>query len=149
LAIVTTVVLCGCASYQTARTYDFTKTRTIAVRYDLAWRKAVEWFAAHNAPIEHLNKSSGLISTEYNLGSVNTTICDCGDAMSGLDTWYVDYPVGYFNMLLISMDSTHTQVTINSSYKTRVGLRKNQGSGEVDCYSTGELEKDIFASMQE
>lgn len=80
--------LSGCAGgfgppqYNPPDTAEKDYSKTFAADYSSVWDGAVEWFAINNVPIKNLDKDSGVISSEYSLGSDYTQI-DCGSMTSG------------------------------------------------------------------
>jgi hypothetical protein len=152
---VAVLVFSSCiGSYQAPKTYDVQKERTYAQPYDSIWQHAVDWFALHNTPIKTMDKSSGLIASDYNL-KIGTyqSYCDCGVGGSGLVSKRIDSPLGNLNLLVKRVDESHTTVTISTFFKA-VLLTVNNYSGEIkesqaiDCNSTGQLEKEILDSFE-
>src|ERR1035437_8986604 len=74
--------LIGCKTYQPPTKYQFPNERIVNAGFDGVWQNAVEWFADHNTPIKNIDKSSGLLSTEYRLDTYNNQDCyDCGKSV--------------------------------------------------------------------
>ena len=147
--------LYGCTSTPTleepsAEKKDYSKE--YQADFDSVWSSAVDWFAVNNIPIKNLERSSGIITSEYSLGSDFTQV-DCGS---------------------VSGDSFHVirekNVTANISVRVReagdvVVVRPNVfGDGYYDvwdemwggeymlepneCISTGEVERSLHQYIQ-
>jgi hypothetical protein len=149
----------GCAApmrIQPVVTYTVEKERVINKSFDLVWQSAVEWFATHNTPIKNIDKSSGLITTEYSLSLSQARKCmDCGSGQSNFSgkVELVNHS-GNFNILIKKIDENSTKISINvffgctiNNYRYENVLSTNYvlvSSTRTDCVSTGQLEKEIY-----
>jgi len=135
------------------------KERTIKKSFDIVWQDAVEWFATHNTPIKNLDKSSGLISTEYT-DAAQYMNCGSGDyTFSGkVET---SNHIGNFNVIIKKKNQKSTKVNINVFFTCTVDQYRYENllstnyvlvsSTKANCSSTGVLEKEIldFLSKKE
>jgi hypothetical protein len=63
---------------------NIAKTGQMAMPFETAWLRAVDWFANNNIVIEKIEKPSGLITAKYSF-AVDESLLDCGDIqMSGV-----------------------------------------------------------------
>lgn len=79
ISITSLLLLSGCALPSVTPpkepTTDFVKI--YHSDYDNVWNSTVDWFANNNIPIKNIEKDSGIISSEYALGSSFSQL-DCG-----------------------------------------------------------------------
>jgi hypothetical protein len=153
---ISSIILSSCAtnSYQPPRARIIETKFTINKNYDNTWQGLVNWFASHNSPIKNIDKSSGLITTEYNLSVQDQArYLDCGVLESGtLQSARFGESFGNFNILVAKIDDNSTKVTINCFFKTIINQYNLKGelifTEKVDCNSTGVLEKEIIRSIE-
>lgn len=137
-------------------TYEVEKERVINKPFDAVWQSTVEWFATRNTPIKNIDKSSGLISTEYGL-SVD-------EAAQYMDSGYGESNFqgkvevvnhrGNFNVLIKKINETSTKVDINAFFNCTVNRYRYENlfstnyvlesSIPTKCVSTGALEKELL-----
>ncbi|MBS3992988.1 MAG: hypothetical protein KGZ87_04650 [Bacteroidetes bacterium] len=137
------------------------KERIVNKSFDAVWQSTIEWFATHNTPIKNLDKSSGLVSTEYSLSMAEAAnYMDCGGSTIsafGANTRLENHS-GNFNVLLKKIDDTHTKINVNvffgctlNTYNYK-GLLSTEmiltGSKRINCYSTGALEKQVLDFLE-
>jgi hypothetical protein len=157
ILIILTILAVGCggATYKPPVQYTVQKDVTIYKPFDAVWQSAVEWFATHNTPIKNIDKSSGLISTEYSLSVTEAAkYMDCGNASQGFtNKTEISNRIGNFNVLIKKIDDGSTKVSVNVFFSCLVneytqGLLETswtfKSSTKVDCVSTGGLEKVII-----
>ena len=157
IPILLAIFVFGCtgSEYKPPVKYDVPKETTIFKSFDVVWQSAVEWFATHNTPIKNLDKSSGLISTEYSLSVTEAAkYMDCGKVGVGFSKkTTISNQIGNFNVLIKKIDDNSTKVSVNVFYSCLVneysqGLLDNDwtlvSSTKVDCVSTGGLERTIL-----
>jgi hypothetical protein len=152
------MVIAGCSvpAHIKPVQYDVEKERVINKSFDATWQKAVEWFATHNMPIKNLDKSSGLISTEYTLSIKDAgRYMDSGQGESNFSGKVeLDRHMGNFNLLIKKIDDSSTKVVINVFFSCLVNQYRYENffstnyvlvsSKKVDCASTGQLEKQVL-----
>ncbi len=152
LFISSIAILASCASYKPPKQYKFPKKQTFNLNYDVVWSRVVDWFGSRNTPIKNIDKSSGIITTEYNLG-VNeySNYCDCGKP-GGLQ--HFEELFGNFNVVVRNksenpVSDNKTEVTVNAFFKGalygyNVATERYVLIGKKDCNSKGVLEKKLF-----
>lgn len=133
------------------------RERIVNKPFDAVWQSTVEWFATHNTPIKNLDRSSGLISTEYSLSMAEAnSYMDCGGSTTsafGASTRLSNHS-GNFNVLLKKIDDTHTKVSINVFFGCSLDTYNYKGllstemvltsSSRINCTSMGVLEKQVL-----
>jgi len=140
------VTVVGCANYKAPMKRNVESTRTYAMPYDEVWNKVVDWFSMNNTPIKNLDKSSGLISTEYNLRNNIAQSCDCGE--TGFGQRFESAKANFNVVVRQSGDTAVTvrvttffdAVLVNPSYQSGVPDYRST----IECHSTGKLEKEIL-----
>lgn len=137
------------------------KERIVNKPFDAVWQSTVEWFATHNTPIKNLDKSSGLISTEYSLSMAEAAnYMDCGGSTTsafGASTDLTNHS-GNFNVLLKKIDDTHTKINVNVFFGCSLNTYRYQGllstqlvlvsSKRINCTSMGILEKQVLDFLE-
>jgi len=139
-----------------------TKEKVIEKSFEITWQKLIDYFGSHNIPIKTIDKSSGILSTEYDLrtGTENnkgmTNYCDCGTL--GTDMFYTykyENYKGNFNIIVNKINDNQTKVKINAFFNANYNYYHNEGKGyeykleivqtdKVKCESIGYLEKEVF-----
>ena len=142
------------------------KERVISKPFDAVWQTSIEWFATHNTPIKNLDKSSGLISTEYSVsigdavkymqcGSGGSVVSGKGGTTVSGNVQLTNY-TGNFNVLIKKLSDNSTKINVNvffgcteNKYKEQLHLfMANEtilvSSTRINCTSTGALEKEIL-----
>lgn len=145
---------CGSVEYKPPTEHNIVKDVNINKPFEDVWNKTVQWFATHNSPIKTMDKSSGLIATDYNLTvDEYKKYSDCGSfEKSGISDASFTEPLGNFNILISKNDENSTKVSINCFFSAKATAstydflsKTNQvESKKVTCVSTGVLEKIIF-----
>ncbi|PIX07497.1 MAG: hypothetical protein COZ76_03135 [Flavobacteriales bacterium CG_4_8_14_3_um_filter_35_10] len=132
------------------------KERIVNKPFDVVWQSAVEWFATHNTPIKNMDKSSGLISTEYSLPlSDASRYMDCGSTKSSFSGYTnLENHSGNFNVLLKKVGDNATKININVFFGCSVNTYQSKGllstdyvlksSSRINCTTTGTLEKEVL-----
>ncbi len=152
------VFISGCSAPQriAPTPYAVENERRVERPFDATWQSAVEWFATHNTPIKNIDKSSGLISTEYSMSMKDALVfMDCGRGDSTMTGKVeMDNYLGNFNVLIKKIDDNSTKVVVNvffscavKKYRYENLLSTNyvlESSVKEDCVSTGKLEKQIL-----
>ena len=132
------------------------KERIVSKPFDAIWLTSIEWFATHNTPIKNLDKSSGLISTEYSVPIGEALrYMNCG---SGSSTFMGKVEItnytGNFNVLIKKLADSSTKINVNvffggtvNKYRYKNVLSTEyilESSTRTTCTSTGALEKEIL-----
>lgn len=149
ITVATAVFISGCAgpSIQPPNAYDVDHTESYAKEFDEVWEKTVDWFAVNNIPIKNIEKDSGIIGSEYSLGSDYSQV-DCGV----LDAGNLYLPasqtvVANINVLVRSAGPNTTvkpNVFGQGNFQLVEVLNNRQVSLKADrCITTGELEEDL------
>lgn len=156
--LVLVLLAVGCAAPGLIRPniYVVVNEKVINKSFDVVWQNTVEWFATHNTPIKNLDKSSGLISTEYSLSLADARqYMDCGQGESNFSGKVeLANPTGNFNVLVKRMDDDSTKLSINVFFSCTVNEYRYEdwlsteyvlvSSTKTNCVSTGQLEKTIL-----
>ena len=101
------------------------KTHTVQKfngNYDDVWNAIVFWFGTNNTPIKNMDKNSGFIATEWDMGAADQSFCDCGTYDDKPVVGYSGYGgksviTGNFNVIVRKVSDNTTEVTINAHYK--------------------------------
>ncbi len=138
------------------------KERVITKPFDVVWQSAIVWFATHNTPIKNLDKSSGLISTEYSvpMGEARQYMsCQTSTSYYNGKIEYTNY-TGNFNVILKKLSDNTTKVNVNvffgcieNRYKEVIRLLGAnetvlESSTRINCSSNGSLERQILNSLE-
>lgn len=140
----------GCVAYKPPVKYTVEKEITIEKDYETVWNQAIEWFAINGTPIKNMDKTSGFISTEYNLSVSQTSkYMDCGETASSVFIIHrLENPSGNFNLLIKKVDDSKTKVSVNVFFSANSNVYDNYGrlqqSVKIDCNSKGQLEKSVL-----
>lgn len=145
------MLLVGCSAYKPPRQYDFEKERVINKPFDDVWGKVIEWFATRGTPIKTIDKSSGLLSTDYNLSfdANASSYTDCGEGgQAALYTQKLENVNGNFNVLIKKVDETSTKITVNTFFSADGNVYNAYNNivstSKKNCNSTGVLEKKLI-----
>ncbi len=146
------IILVSCSAYQPPKTYNFPTEMEFDKTYDEVWTRVISLFADAGIPIKTLDKASGLIATESNLGAQEfATVMDCGTPASDLNVYKFENQLGKFNVQVISISPNRTKVKVRTFFKTlyvrytrQQGYWVRTGSQWIDCNSTGAFEALIF-----
>ncbi len=141
-------LLSACATYTPPADNNIDKTKTVNASFAKTWQNATEWFANNNVPIKNIVKDSGLIATDYQLGT-DSSYLDCGTV--GTYEAFGDKKVN-LNVIVKALTSTTTSVRANvfgTGTITRADLYGNSVGAPkaIDCVSTGKLESDLFDAL--
>lgn len=143
------LLLAGCAAPSinapSANNTDYTSAYSHS--FDDVWEQTVDWFAINNIPIKNIEKDSGIIGSEYSLGS-NYSQVDCGTLDPGGMHILLDETVtANINVLVRPFAggaSVKPNVFGNASFLLRDAWDGMPRTMRADrCVSTGELEKDL------
>ena len=149
------LLITACTTYKPPVKRELKTERLYEKSYDQVWNNVIDWFAKNNIPIKTLDKSSGLIATEFNLRNNIKESCDCGTSGFGVNV--SPNIIGNFNVLIRRVEaSTGAQtatesirVNVSAFYKTKLTTSSfTQGVpdqvSDTDCESTGHLETAIL-----
>jgi len=150
------IVSCSAPEYIKPTTYVVEKDRAIGISFDTVWQKAVEWFATHNTPIKNIDKSSGLISTEYIMSideAMQYMSCGSGESNFSGKVELTNHS-GNFNVIIKKIDENSTKVTVNVFFGCMVNNYRYESLLSTDYVlessrrttrnSTGRLEKEVL-----
>lgn len=114
---------------------------SIAAGFESTWSALVDLFSDRNWAIEHIDKDSGLITTDWmELGKGAATYADCGTApLADIPSTQVRFNVR------VRADGDSTWVTVNASFRQLRVL--DDARAMVDCNSTGEVEQLIHRGI--
>jgi hypothetical protein len=147
--IATTLSACM-ASYHAPQVRKLENSRIYSASFDSTWQKLVYWFTLHNTPIKTIDRSSGLIATDYNLAMATyQSYCDCGTTGVGIVSKRIESPVGNFNVVLKHIDGKRVEVKVSAFFRATLltvndASRQPIASESLDCMSTGKIEKDML-----
>ncbi len=140
-------LMSACATYTPPVERDIDKVKRVDDSFDRVWQQSTEWFANKNIPIKNIVKDSGLIATDYRLGT-NADYLDCGTV--GTYESFTDKSLN-FNVIVKSVGPNLTSVQANTFGTGSVSQMDLSGRPlarrTVDCVSTGKLEEDLFKSL--
>ncbi len=133
------------------------KERIISKPFDAVWQTSIEWFATHNTPIKNLDKSSGLISTEYSVSIGDARrYMECGSVRTAFIMGKSELSnfTGNFNVLIKKLGDNSTKISVNVFYGASINQYRTNGllssgytlasSTTTTCASTGLLEREIL-----
>lgn len=145
--------LFGCKNYVPPKEYEVEKERIINKSYEAVWQDIISFMGSANIPIKNIDKNSGFIATEFDLGASFREVMDCGEPGSAPGYKQVfENPIGNFNIVVQKISENSTKVTVNVFYKSDLVLYEyNQYSGyypikrqRIECNSTGTLERRLL-----
>ncbi|XKE45756.1 hypothetical protein LG302_01025 [Halomonas organivorans] len=143
------VLLVGCAgpSIQPPSAYSTDHGEIYSADFDRVWENTVDWFAVNNIPIKNIEKDSGIIGSEYALGSDYSQV-DCGQVDPGDMHILTDQTVVANINVLVRQSGSGATVQPNvfgqGSFQLHDVWNNRPTSIKADrCVSTGELEQDL------
>ncbi len=158
------VIILGCAAPKKPVVQQapiiIEKERIISKSFDAVWQSAIEWFATHNTPIKNLDKSSGLISTEYSVSIGDAyRYMSCGTGTSTFTgKTEINNHTGNFNVLIKKLADNSTKISVNvffgctiNKYKYKSLLSTEyvlESSTRANCSSKGALEREILNYLE-
>ncbi len=154
--IIFLLVSCSTA-YKPPIKYNFQKSETISKNYNDAWNRIIQFISSNNIPLKTIDKSSGIVASDFNLSVAQYVFCDCG--VPGKDLMYkyaIEEVTGNFNIVVREINQNSTNVTVNTFYKAKYNAYEMRNyryyfSGTVDiinCNSTGLLENALFEYLE-
>lgn len=125
------------ASATAPKSHDVKQDTTVAVPLDDAWRAVVRAFAERNWPIKTIDKTSGVIATDWI--RVPEEYADCGSA----PLLRKDGTRVVFNVLVLADGAARSSITVNTKFEQ---VRSIGGQVSViECSSTGQVEGKVHA----
>ncbi len=107
------VSACASASVTAPEQIDIEQSRQVPIPFELAWTRAVDWFASSNITIEKIEKPSGLITAKYAL-VVSEDMLDCGQIkMTGVLGHPEIQRLGTLNVTIRQVGQSNSKVTAN------------------------------------
>ena len=147
------VAVVSCASNRSIAPVEqtFRKSQTFLIPYESVWLRAVDWFADHNVVIEKIEKSSGLLTAKYVLGT-NDSYLDCGRVrFDGTYNTRVER-FGSLNVTVRLLSDSETKVTVNFFGEYRATAQDVWDGRRVSatgrCVSTGRLERTVLEYIE-
>lgn len=145
---------CG-TSYKPPQQYHFQKTKVYKKDFNTIWNGIIQFVSSFNVPIKTIDKTSGILASDFNLSVDQRDFCDCGIPGEQLGYKHVIEDIrGNFNIVVQEIDKHSTKVTVNTFYKAKYNLYQMDtrtyryyftGTLSVlDCNSTGLLEKALL-----
>lgn len=118
--------------------------------FSSVWNNAVDWFATNNIPIKNIEKDSGIISSEYTLGS-DATQLDCGSYEQPATVVKPNFTAN-INILIRERDG-FVNVNPNVFGSGEFGIYTVFGDKAFNfdaerCISTGEVEKSLHQYLE-
>lgn len=145
------LALLGCSSYQPPKQYTIESERLYNLDYENTWQRVISVFTEYNIPIRNMDKSSGLITTEHNLGASVGGYADCGQPAQSIYTYKFENTVLNMNIVVTKINERQTKVRVRVFPKTEYAAYEYKNyryykvsSTILDCASTGKLEKSIL-----
>lgn len=152
LLILGVILLASCKSYVPPQNYNFSNEQEFNQTYDEVWTKIISLFSEYGVPIKTIDKASGLIATDYNLGAESlSSIMDCGTPAEDLNIYKFENQTANFNIQVVRLSDQKTKVKVKTFFKSLYVRYSSQngrwvrtGSQWLNCNSTGAFENSIF-----
>ena len=133
--------LAAAASATAPQARKVTTTANVQASADATWDALIDLFAEHNWAITNVERSSGLITTDWmSLGSDGPTVADCGG--SGLSS--EDGTSVRFNVRVKEQEAGAV-VTVGAGFRQSRSYDGKQWT--VDCVSKGTIERLIHREV--
>lgn len=147
-------LLAGCAgpSIQPPQASNENHSRQYSAGFSEVWEYTVDWFATNNIPIKNIERASGIIGSDYALGSAFSQV-DCGNVNPGDMNVLVDSNVTANINVLVRESNSGVTVQPNvfgqGAFTARSGWDGSMIVMRADrCVSTGELERSLHSYIQ-
>ena len=141
------LTMVACTTYVPAKKIEVVNVQVFDKSKDQVWEKVIEFFAKNNLSIKTLEKASGIIATDLKqIPQSLDSICWCGQSGGGV---HVNYNTikGVFNVF-IKEHQQGTEVTVTSDFTSQISgydvVYRQMSVVDINCYSNGKLEKQIF-----
>ena len=147
LLLVSAIITSSCSMQVTKiQEPDVNNTRVFNADYESVWLAAVDWFADNDVVIDKIEKESGLITAKHKLKTNFGLVCDKVE-INGLSdngmTMYVS-----LNATIRDKKEKGTKVRVNITGRFEAFARDDFNNrnhiAKGDCYSNGEIEKQLF-----
>lgn len=148
IALAALVTGCAAPSVTPPHPTADSPARDYNAEFSEVWEHSVDWFATNNIPIKNIEKDSGIISSDYSLGS-NFTQLDCGTVDPGGMHALIDSDVTANINVLVRDRNNGVTVQPNVFGQGRFVFRNAwdysilQTLRAERCVSTGELERSL------
>lgn len=147
-------LLAGCAgpSIQPPQSSNENHARQYNAGFSEVWEHTVDWFATNNIPIKNIERVSGIIGSDYALGSSFSQV-DCGEVNPGDMNVLIDSNVSANINVLVRESTSGVTVQPNvfgqGAFTARSGWDGSMIVMRADrCVSTGELERSLHSYIQ-
>lgn len=149
------VLVAGCAAPSVTPPSASSGDHVDTYRADFleVWEHAVDWFAINNIPIKNIERDSGIISSDYSLGSDFSQV-DCGTVDPGGMHILIDQSVTANINVLVRERSGEVSVQPNVfgqgvfTFRNSWDNRLTETLRVDRCVSTGELERSLHSHIQ-
>lgn len=125
---------------------EVNNTRVFNSSYDSVWLAAVDWFADKNVVIDKIEKESGLITAKHKLKTNFGLTCDKVE-LTGLTDNGMNMHIT-LNTTIRDKKKKGIKVRVNITGRFEAFARDEFNgrtrSAKGDCYSNGEIEKQLF-----
>lgn len=127
-----------------------TVSETLRIPYEKAWQKTLQVLKSQGFSIDSSNKTGGVISIGETIVKLNERQADCGN-FHGI-SFLKDYRTSTYMTLFIDLEKISdntTAIRVNSSLKASFNTGIGADTIYLSCYSLGDLEKRLIASIKE
>lgn len=135
-----------------AKEYQVRNERQFDASKEVIWNRLIRHFATNNIQIKTLEKASGVIYAERDVGGAATAWWERGQigdlADCGKD--FMRIPLAHsilLNVLVAETSSKKTTATVTVTFKEIYDQRAGLGGPPATCNSTGRLEETILSSL--
>ena len=148
--ITVSLLLTACANNLPVKSETLTVSETLRVQYEKAWQKTLQVLKSQGFSIDSSNKTGGVISIGETFVKLNERQADCGN-YHGI-SFLKDYRTSTSVTLFIDLEKISgnaTAIRVNSSLKASFNTGIGSDTTYMPCYSSGDLEKRLIASIKE
>lgn len=144
----TAVILSGCMTYHPPTLTAPERAIVVDKPFDTTWELVIDWYAAQGVGIDKIQKESGLISAIPGTVGIGSFV-SCGKLEGGA---FENYHSA-MSTVVRKVSDYQSKITVNVSANAKAILRNGYGQvlkeQEVECISTGKLEKTLQAYVSE
>jgi hypothetical protein len=154
ITILSLIALTGCApaGVKNVERVEVERTKTFDASFDQVWAVTVEWFASLGIPIEKVEKSSGLISSEWGGVGSDQTYISCGEPTGNIGLYGAEFErINIDINIIVRPVDSGVRSTINIFGTAVVDVSNALGSvskNTAQCASRGTLEKNYFSFLR-
>ena len=144
------LLLTACANNLPVKSEALTVSGTLKVPYEKAWQKTLQVLKSQGFSVDSSNKTGGVISIGETIVKLNERQADCGK-FHGI-SFLKDYRTSTSVTLFIDLEKISdnaTAIHVNSSLKASFNTGIGADTTYLSCYSSGDLEKRLIASIKE